>query len=142
MAAMTAMAAIEVSLDLLPMEILLQILDHVSDITTLGSLIHASPAVYRILDDHNTIHRLIDIICATGYTCGHTWVIFRICALIRSGKLPLSCLAEFQERVVRDALRFNSRIRRSRYSILDQEDAEFVEKKAREYFKNCGYPNA
>jgi hypothetical protein len=117
---MAAMAAVDANLDNLPVEILLQVLDHVSDVPTLGSLIHASPAVYRILDDHKTIHRLIDAICATGYTCGHTWVMFRICALIRSGKLPLSCLAEFQERVVRDALRFNSRIRPSRFGFAPE----------------------
>lgn len=114
------------ALDEFPVEILFNILSLIPDIPELGCLMHASPAVYRILENHVYLHQLIANICATGYTCGHIWVIFRICALVRASRLPQRTLAEFHEYVIREALRANFRIRHSKYGFAPETLDPFI----------------
>lgn len=104
-----------ISLQELPTKLVAQILGHVTDLETLDSLIRAWPTAYRVFES-----RAADITDAvltsgdsSGCICGHIRVIFRIIALLRSGSLPISNLADFQQRVIVDAMRYASRVRSS-----------------------------
>ncbi|KAJ4859385.1 hypothetical protein T069G_07652 [Trichoderma breve] len=105
-----------VSLQDLPIELVAQVLTHVADIETLDSLIRAWPAAYRVFECSavDITEAVLSSGYASGYVCGHIRVIFRIIALLRSGTLPISSLADFQRRVIIDAMRSVSRVRSSR----------------------------
>ncbi|KAH8126974.1 hypothetical protein FP744_10007700 [Trichoderma asperellum] len=101
-----------VSLQDLPTELVTPILTHVADIATLDSLIRAWPAAYRVFE--SSAVDITEAVLSSGYVCGHIRVIFRIIALLRSGTLPISNLADFRRRVIVDAMRYPSRVRSSR----------------------------
>jgi hypothetical protein len=100
-----------VSLQDLPTELVAPILTRVADIATLDSVIRAWPAAYRVFE--SSAVNITEAVLSSGYVCGHIRVIFRIIALLRSGTLPISNLADFRERVIVDAMRYESRVCRS-----------------------------
>lgn len=100
-----------VSLQELPTELVALILTRVTDIATLDSLIRAWPAAYRVFE--SSAVDITEAVLSSGYVCGHIRVIFRIIALLRSGTLPISNLADFRRRVIVDAMRYDSRVRSS-----------------------------
>ncbi|KAM0457109.1 hypothetical protein ACHAPV_006748 [Trichoderma viride] len=100
-----------VSLQDLPTELVAPILTRVADIATLDSLIRAWPAAYRVFE--SSAADITEAVLSSGYVCGHIRVIFRIIALLRSGTLPISNLADFRRRVIVDAMRYASRVRSS-----------------------------
>lgn len=95
----------------LPYEIISGIISHIRDLGSLGALLHASPVVYRSFGD--AARNLVEEIFASGYICGHTAVLFRLCALIRTGKLPVSDTYRFREHVTSEALLYWTRVRES-----------------------------
>ncbi|KAK3196867.1 hypothetical protein K4F52_000211 [Lecanicillium sp. MT-2017a] len=99
----------------LPNELKSAILQQMGDLGSLGGILHASPTTYRTFG--NAVPYLAEVILKTGYVCGHTAVLFRICALIRSGKLPVDSVEEFGKRVTKEALRPDGRIRETNVGI-------------------------
>ncbi|KAL7898831.1 hypothetical protein HDV63DRAFT_385609 [Trichoderma sp. SZMC 28014] len=95
------------SLQDLPTELVAPILTNVADIATLDSLIRAWPAAYRVFESRAV--EITEAVLSSDDVCGHIRVIFRIIALLRSGTLPISSLAEFRKRVVEDAMRYRVR---------------------------------
>ncbi|KAJ6785784.1 hypothetical protein PWT90_03042 [Aphanocladium album] len=95
----------------LPTEIKMATLSYIRDLGSLGALLHASPSAYRLFGD-DAVH-LAEAILKSAHTAGHTAVLFRLCTLIRSGKLPISNTDDFLERVTREALTHGCRIRES-----------------------------
>ena len=102
----------ESGLECLAPEILLNIVTRLPDLVSLDSLLGASPASFRLFD--NNAVEITEAILSTGFICGHIRVIIRIIALIRSSTLPIHNLSEFQNKIIREALRYSSRVRRSR----------------------------
>jgi hypothetical protein len=81
-------------------------------LVTLDSLLRASPVINRFFDGYAV--EITEAILSSGFICGHIRVIIRVIALIRSSTLPIQNFREFELRVIRDALRYRSRVRRSR----------------------------
>ncbi|KAK2616720.1 hypothetical protein QQS21_000332 [Conoideocrella luteorostrata] len=96
-------------LECLPAEIYLQIFVLVPDLVSLDSLLRASPVAYRVFDNHAV--EITDAVLDSGYTFGHTRVLFRIIALIRSGTLPISSLWDFRHRVLKPSMVYRWRVR-------------------------------
>lgn len=99
----------------LPNELKSAILQQMGDLGSLGGILHASPTTYRAFGD--AAPYLAEAILKSGYVCGHTAVLFRLCALIRSGKLPVDSVEEFSKRVTIEALRPGARIRETKMGI-------------------------
>lgn len=99
----------------LPTEIKVHILSELRDLGSLGALFHASPTLYRTFG-HN-IRDYTEAIFASGYVCGHIAVLFRICALIQSGRLPVHTTKEFFRRVTGEAMCYYMRIRESPWGV-------------------------
>ncbi|KAJ3498600.1 hypothetical protein NLG97_g1006 [Lecanicillium saksenae] len=99
----------------LPAEIQLHILSELRDLGSLGALFHASPTLFRTCG--HKIRDYTEAIFASGYVCGHTAVLFRICALIQSGRLPVHTTKEFFGRVTGEAMCYYMRIRESPWGV-------------------------
>lgn len=99
----------------LPVEVKLIVVRQLPDLGSLGALFHASPAFYRTCG--HDARECAETILASGYICGHTAVLFRLCALIRSGKLPVKTTRDLFERVTGEALCYHMRIRESARGI-------------------------
>lgn len=99
----------------LPYEIISAIISQIRDLGSLCALFHASPYVYRSFGA--AARNLVEDIFASGYVCGHTAVLFRLCALIRTGKLPVNDTHRFREHVTSEALVYDTRIRESKTGI-------------------------
>ncbi|KAK6844696.1 hypothetical protein PG995_014806 [Apiospora arundinis] len=108
----------------LPTELLIEVLKGLPDLTSLDSILHASPVVYRILDECAV--QVTDTILAcdykfvvsyhrhpcrtdeihhgphaveSGITCAAIRVMFYMMAAIRTSSLPVHSLADFHHRV-------------------------------------------
>ncbi|KAK8135054.1 hypothetical protein PG984_007066 [Apiospora sp. TS-2023a] len=108
-----------------PTELLLKIISGLPDLTSLDSILHASPTVYRIFDEYAV--EITETILACGYkiavsyhrhpcrtdevhhgphaiesgiTCAYIRVMFYMMAAIRSGCFPIHSLSEFCQKVV------------------------------------------
>lgn len=99
----------------LPTEIKVHILSELRHLGSLGALFHASPTLYRTCG-HN-IREYTEAVLASGYVCGHIAVIFRICALIQSGRLPVYTTKEFFRRITGEAMCYYMRIRESPWGV-------------------------
>lgn len=99
----------------LPYEIQTEVISYIYDPGSLGALFHASPVAYRTFGDD--ARSLVEKIFASGYVCGHTAVLFRLCALIRTGRLPVSDTPSFRKRVTAEALLYQTRVRESKTGI-------------------------
>ncbi|KAK8040076.1 hypothetical protein PG993_008487 [Apiospora rasikravindrae] len=109
----------------LPTELLLQILSRLPDLTSLDSVLHASPTTYRNFDeyaveitetilacDYNLVVSYHRHPCRTdevhhgphpiesGVTCAYVRVMFNMMAAIRSSRFPIHSLSEFCQEVV------------------------------------------
>lgn len=71
-------------------ELLTQILSSLSDLESLGSLLRASPASYRLFSIHNISKSIFETILSSGNTHTYTIALIRISLLIRSNTLPSS----------------------------------------------------
>ncbi|KAF2152056.1 hypothetical protein K461DRAFT_161221 [Myriangium duriaei CBS 260.36] len=96
------MADFEGLYESLPTEIRLGILDHLSDLETLDSLIRASPADFRVFAICGT--QVLDRILDAGFTHQRSCDIIRNVALIRQGGFPITSLSELQRQVTSIAL--------------------------------------
>ncbi|KAJ2966947.1 hypothetical protein NQ176_g9904 [Zarea fungicola] len=109
----------------LPTEIKVIIIHQLCDLGSLGALFHASPTLYR--SSGNNVREYTEAILASGYVCGHTAVLFRLCALIQSGKLPVRTTKEFFERVTGEAMCYDARIVESPRGIAPRSLEEDVD---------------
>lgn len=80
----------------LPPDILLAIIKQLPELVSLDSLLRASPSSARLFTSHGT--EITDAVLSAGYIHGHIRAIVRIIALIRTSKLPMNNLHEFQEK--------------------------------------------
>ncbi len=110
------------SLEALPYELLLQVLCNLPDLTTLDSLLRASPASYRLLDHGTCAVEVFECILSDGCLCDHVQVVMRQVALLRSGTRPFPPgyteytpwpvapgVASFRRQVIEESLRHSSR---------------------------------
>jgi hypothetical protein len=90
-------------------ELLLMIINHIQDLVSLDSLLRSSPAIYRLFESNAV--SITEAVLSFGHIHGHTRVMIRIIALIRSSTLPkpLQNLQEFRRCVTYNAL--NNRVR-------------------------------
>ncbi|KAK8005989.1 hypothetical protein PG991_012286 [Apiospora marii] len=111
--------------ELLPTELLLKVLRGLPDLTSLDSVLHASPTAYRIFDEYAVEITETILACdyqlvvtynhrpnrseeihhgphavESGVTCAYIRVMFYMMAAIRSGRFPVHSLSEFCEKVV------------------------------------------
>ena len=110
------------SLQRLPAEIVAQIFSYIVDLQTLDSFIRATSKAYHVFESRAV--EITESVLSSGYVCGHIRVLFRIIALLRSGTLPVSNLAEFRERVIVDSMQYASRVRSSRNGFAPERLAE------------------
>ena len=89
-------------LESLAPEILLGIVTRLPDLISLGCLLSASPAVFRLFDKYAV--EITEAVLSSGFTHRHIQVIIRIVALIRSSALPIKNLANFQSYVTHEAI--------------------------------------
>jgi hypothetical protein len=84
-------------------ELLLTILTHLPDLTSLDNILTASPAAYRLFDSTHAI-KLFNTILLSGNTHEYTSALIRIIIPFRSGTLPphIHSLNDFQEMVTHD----------------------------------------
>lgn len=114
------------SLQLLPYELLLQVLFNITDLATLGSLLQASPAAYRIFDKSSCAAEICECILATGHVCKDAKILIRLVALLRAGSRPFPPgytqytswpvppgVASFRRQVIEESLKYSSRQRTS-----------------------------
>ncbi|OAA72566.1 F-box domain, cyclin-like protein [Cordyceps fumosorosea ARSEF 2679] len=106
----------------LPYELLLQILSYLPDLTTLDSLLRASPVAYRLFDDGANAVDVFESVLSDGCVCDHVQVLMRQVALLRAGARPFPPgyteyapwpvapgLASFRRQVIEESLRHSSR---------------------------------
>ncbi|ATY61105.1 F-box cyclin [Cordyceps militaris] len=107
----------------LPYELLLHILSDVPDLTTLDSLLRASPAAYRLFDHGTCAVDVFERVLAGGScACDHVQVLMRQTALLRCGARPFPPgyteytpwpvapgIASFRRQVIEESLRHGSR---------------------------------
>lgn len=99
----------------LPAELKLQVLDHIRDLGSLGALFHASPTLYRTCGQAPRSHT--ETVLTAGSVCEHTAVLFRLCALIRTGRLPVRSTEQLYHLVAGEAICYLMRIHESRWGI-------------------------
>jgi hypothetical protein len=101
-------------LDLLPVELTLQVLCQLHDLVSLDSLIRASPTSYRVFASYAI--EVTEAVLRREYP--HIRVIFRYLTLLRSGTFPAMDFGEFEGRVIREAMRYATRVRCSWYGFV------------------------
>jgi len=79
-------------------ETILAVLNHITDLATLHSLINASPVVFRLFKEYGV--EITESVLISGSITKRIPEIIRLIALIRSSSLPIHGLQEFHERVV------------------------------------------
>lgn len=109
----------------LPTELLLKVLKDLPDLTSLDSVLHASPIVYRVFDEYaveitetilecdyeivvtydNRPYKSEEIhhgphAIESGVTCAYIRIMFYMMASIRSDRFPVHSLSEFCQKVV------------------------------------------
>lgn len=99
----------------LPTELKVQVLNHIRDPGSLGALFHASPTLYRACGHAAPAHA--ETVLTAGSVCGHTAVLFRLCALIRTGRLPVHNTEKFYRLVTGEAMCYLMRIHESEWGI-------------------------
>lgn len=99
----------------LPTEVKVQVLDHIRDPGSLGALFNASPTLYRTCG--HIAPTYAEKALTAGSVCGHTAVLFRLCALIRTGRLPVHSTEQFYRLVTGEAMCYYTRIHESRRGI-------------------------
>lgn len=90
------------SLEHLPAEIMLSILNRIGDIYTLDNLLRASPNAFRVFEMEAVAITEAALIRDSNYC--ETKDIIRLVVLIRTGGFPITSLGELQERVTTVAL--------------------------------------
>ncbi|KAK7949285.1 uncharacterized protein PG986_010171 [Apiospora aurea] len=109
----------------LPTELLLKVLSGLPDLTSLDSVLHASPTTHRIFDEYAVEVAEAILACdynillsyhrhpwrtddvhhgphpiESGVTCAYVRVMFYMMAAIRSSRFPINSLTEFRQNVV------------------------------------------
>ncbi|KAJ3492581.1 hypothetical protein NLG97_g5288 [Lecanicillium saksenae] len=110
------------SFETLPYELLLHVLCNLPDLTTLDTLLRASPATYRLFDNSTCAVEIFECILSDGCVYDHVQVLMRQVALLRSGSRPFPPgyteytswpvapgLASFRRQVIEESLRHSSR---------------------------------
>ncbi|KAJ6786118.1 hypothetical protein PWT90_02474 [Aphanocladium album] len=110
------------SLETLPYELLLHVLCNLPDLTTLDSVLRASPAAYRLFDSGACAVEIFECVLSDGCVYDHIQVLMRQIALLRSGSRPFPPgyteytswtvapgIASFRRQVIEESLRHSSR---------------------------------
>lgn len=110
------------SFETLPYELLLQVLCNLPDLTTLDSVLRASPASYRLFDTDACAVEIFECVLSDGCVCDHIQVLMRQVALLRSGSRsfppgyteytswPVAPgIASFRRQIIEESLRHSSR---------------------------------
>jgi hypothetical protein len=111
------------NLEQLPAELILVVLCQLDELVTLDSLIRASPTASRVFNAYAV--KVTETILRHEFI--HIRIMFRYLALLRSGTFPQMGLSGFKKRVIRQAMRYNTRIHSSRSGFVPKhldEDTE------------------
>ena len=97
-------------------EILLLILQDLPDLVSLDSVLRASPSSFRLFDSYGT--EIMDTVISSREIHGHIRAMIRVTALIRTSKLPMDNLADFQEKTTISAMQERVRSLKTNVSPL------------------------
>ncbi|KAH7336119.1 hypothetical protein BKA65DRAFT_458671 [Rhexocercosporidium sp. MPI-PUGE-AT-0058] len=97
-----AASRLQIGFESLATEIVLTVLDEITDLPTLHGLINASPVAFRLFGQHGV--GIVESILNSGNTTKRIPEIIRLITLIRSSSLPIHSLEEFQYRVLSQSM--------------------------------------
>lgn len=95
-------------LESLSPEILLLIIKQLPELTSLDSLIRASPSSFRVFNSYGV--EITDVILNSGYIQKHIRTMIRVTAIIRTSKLPMHNVRDFLNRTTYPAMRERLRL--------------------------------